>query len=212
MFDPFIFPVWIDPYALKVFNCWGDRKHNGIDMTKHWSRVSLEHMCAWQRDTFDWCTGDNHLTIMEWVKAFLTNSCDIKLEQRIDEKFGQLYEYEQEGITYLKTVLDERFTMISMVIASLQNFLKQFAKEGTAKVPNEDVQLCAEQIAAECARLAKVDTLPQEVLGYILEGFTRHCLVVDFRYIHRLINTANKVCQMRAISVKRTVTLLLRQL
>ncbi len=44
-----------------------------------------------------------------------------------------------------------------------------------------------------CARLAEVDALPQEVPGYILEGFTR-CLV---------LNTADKVRQMRAVSGKR---------
>jgi hypothetical protein len=53
-----------------------------------------------------------------------------------------------------------------------------------------------------CACLAEVDTLTQEVPGYILEGFTR-CLVVEFKVIHKLLNTANKVYQMRAVSGKR---------
>ncbi len=75
---------------------------------------------------------------MEWVKEFLTNSCCINLEKLINEKFAQLYEYEQGGITYLKIALDEMFTMSNMVVTLLQNFLKQFAKEGIAKVPNED--------------------------------------------------------------------------
>ncbi len=39
---------------------------------------------------------------------------------------------------------------------------------------------------------AKVDTLPQEVPGYILEGFTRS-LVVELKEIHKLLNTADKV-------------------
>ncbi len=85
-------------------------------------------MCAWQRDTFDWCTEDNNLTSMEWIKEFLTNSCNFNLEKRINEKFDQLFEYEQEGITYLKIVLDEMFTMSNMVVMLLLNFLKQFAK------------------------------------------------------------------------------------
>jgi hypothetical protein len=116
MFGPFIVPPWIDPDAISVLDCWGDRKANGIDITKHWSQVLLKHVCAWQRDTFDWCTYDNDLTSMEWVKEFLTNSCDINLEKRIDEKFDQLYEYEQGGITYLKIALDEMFTMSNMVV------------------------------------------------------------------------------------------------
>ena len=52
-----------------------------------------------------------------------------------------------------------------------------------------------------CARLAEVDALPQEVPGYILEGFTQ-CSVVDFRDIHRLLNTADKVHQMQAVTGK----------
>jgi hypothetical protein len=53
-----------------------------------------------------------------------------------------------------------------------------------------------------CARLAEVDPLPQEVPGYILEGFTR-CLVVESKEIHKLLNTADKVHQMRAVSGKQ---------
>jgi hypothetical protein len=66
----------------------------------------------------------------------------------LDEKFDQLFEYEQRGITYLKIALDKMFTMSNIVITSLQKFLKQFAQEGVARVPNEDVGLCAKQIAA----------------------------------------------------------------
>jgi hypothetical protein len=69
----------MDPHALSVMDHWGDRKSNAINLTKHWSNVSLKHVCAWQRDTFDWCTDDNDLTSMEWVKELLTNSCDINL-------------------------------------------------------------------------------------------------------------------------------------
>ena len=86
MFDPILIPVWIDPHAFSVMDRWGDRKSNAINLTKHWSKVSLEHVCAWQRDTFDWCTDDNNLTSMEWVKEFLTNSCDINLVKHVDEK------------------------------------------------------------------------------------------------------------------------------
>jgi hypothetical protein len=56
MFGPFIVPPWIDPDAISVLDCWGDRKANGIDITKHWSQVLLEHVCAWQRDTFETTT------------------------------------------------------------------------------------------------------------------------------------------------------------
>ncbi len=77
-----------------MLDCWGDRKHDGIDLTKHWSKLLLKQVCAWQRDTFDWCTNEDNLTSMEWVKEFFINSCDINLVKRIDEKSDQLFEYE----------------------------------------------------------------------------------------------------------------------
>jgi hypothetical protein len=55
-----------------------------------------------------------------------------------------------------------------------------------------------------CAHLAEVDALPQEVPGYILEGFTQ-CLVVEFKEIHKLLNTAKKVHQMQPVSGKRDI-------
>jgi hypothetical protein len=70
IFDPFLIPTWIDPDAISVLDSWGDRKHDGIVLTKHWSKQLLKHMCAWQRDTFDWCTDEDDLTSMEWLKNF----------------------------------------------------------------------------------------------------------------------------------------------
>jgi hypothetical protein len=141
MFDPFLILTWIDPNAISVLDCWDNRKHDGINLTKHWSKLLLEHVCAWQRQryNFDWCTDEDNLTSMEWTKEFLTNSCDINLVNRIEEKYNQLFEYEQGGITCLKIALDEMFTMSNMVITSLQKFLKQFTQEGVARVPNEYV-------------------------------------------------------------------------
>jgi hypothetical protein len=65
MFDPFLIPLWIIPNANSAIDCWGDRKVDGVDLTKHWSKVLPQHMCAWQRDTSDWCTDDKDLTRME---------------------------------------------------------------------------------------------------------------------------------------------------
>jgi hypothetical protein len=142
---------------------------------------------------------------MEWIKEFHTNSCDIIFVKYVDEKFDQLFEYEKGGITYLNIPLDEMFTMSNMVIMLLQKYLKQFAQEGLTRVPNEDVQLCLKQIAAVCVQLAKVDALPQEAPGCILEGFIQY-LVVEFRDIHKLLATTNKVCHMQAVSGRRGST------
>jgi hypothetical protein len=35
MFEPFLIRTWIDPDAISVLDRWGDRKHDGIDPTKH---------------------------------------------------------------------------------------------------------------------------------------------------------------------------------
>jgi hypothetical protein len=35
MFDPFLIPTWIDQDAISVLDRWGNRKHDGIDLTKH---------------------------------------------------------------------------------------------------------------------------------------------------------------------------------
>jgi len=69
MFDPFLIPTWTDPDAISVLDRWGDRKVDVIDLTKHWSKVLLEHVCAWQRDTFDWCNDEDDLTSMEGLTA-----------------------------------------------------------------------------------------------------------------------------------------------
>jgi hypothetical protein len=180
MLSPFLIPIWTNPMAISVVDRWGDRKSEVVDSTKHWSKISLEHACAWQRDTFDWCTDENNLTSLEWVKELLTISCDLNLVKRINKKFDCLAEYEQGGITYLKIALDKMFTMSNMVIMSLQRYLKQFAQDGFAKVPNKDVRVCYEQLIAMCMHLAEVNALPQESIGFILEGLTR-CSVPEFK-------------------------------
>ncbi len=116
MLDPFLIPIWMSPMAISIVDCWGDRKGEAVNLAKHWSKISLEHACAWQRDTFDWCTDKNNLTSMEWVKELLTNLCDVNLVKCIEKKFDCLAEYEQGGITYLKMALDKMFTMSNMVI------------------------------------------------------------------------------------------------
>ncbi len=117
-------------------------------------------------------------------------------------RFDCLAEYEQGGITYLKMALDKMFTMSDMVIMSLHRYLKQFAQEGIAKVPNKDVCVYSEQLVAMCMHLAEVDDLLQESIGFILEVLTR-CSVPEFKDIHRLLCTTHKVCQMRAVTGRR---------
>ncbi len=114
---------------------------------------------------------------MEWAKSLMMTSCDLLLVDRIDEKFDELDLYEQGGVTHIKIALDEMFTISNTVVTTLQGFFEAFAKDGIAKVPNEDVRAATEQIIAVAERLAEVSALPSESTCHILEGFTR-CSVI----------------------------------
>jgi hypothetical protein len=41
MLSPFYIPEWIDPQAFSVNDLWGDRRNGAVDLTKHWSKISL---------------------------------------------------------------------------------------------------------------------------------------------------------------------------
>jgi hypothetical protein len=99
---------------------------------------------------------------MEWAKSLMMTSCDVLLVDRINKKFDELDLYEQGGVTYVKIALDEMFTISNIVVATLQGIFEAFAKDGIAKVPNEDVRAVTEQIIAVAERLAKVSALPSE--------------------------------------------------
>jgi hypothetical protein len=85
---------------------------------------------------------------MEWAKSLMMSSCDALLVEKNDEKFEDLSLYKQGGVTYIKLALDKMFTISNTVVATLQGFFENFAKDGTAKVPNEDVRVATEQIVA----------------------------------------------------------------
>jgi hypothetical protein len=129
---------------------------------------------------------------MEWAKSLMMNSCDVLLVDRIDEEFDELDLYEQGGVTYIKIALDEIFTISNTVVTTLQGFFKAFAREGIAKVPNEDVRAATEQIIAVAERLAEVSALPSESTRHILEGFTQ-CSVFVFRQTSILLAFGNAV-------------------
>jgi hypothetical protein len=98
----------------------------------------------------------------------MTNSCDSLLVVRIDEKLEDLIGYEQGGITYIKIALDEMFTISNTIVKTLQGFFEAFAKDGIAKVPNEDVCVATGEIVAVAERLAEVSSLLTECVAQIL--------------------------------------------
>jgi len=125
---------------------------------------------------------------MEWAKSLMMTSCDVLLVDRIDEKFDELDPFEQGGVTYIKIALDEMLTISNIAVATLQGFFEAFAKDGIAKVPNEDVRAVTEQIIAVAERLVEESVLPSESTHHILERFTR-CSVIVFRqtFAHLLV-------------------------
>jgi hypothetical protein len=129
----------------------------------------------------------------------MMTSCDVLLVDRIDKKFDELDLYKQGGVTYIKIALDEMFTISNIVFATLQGFFEAFAKEGIAKVPNEDVRACTEQIIAVTERLAEVFALPSESTRHILEGFTR-CSVIVFKQTFAHLLVAERLQQLRYLT------------
>ena len=91
------------------------------------------------------------------------------------------------------------FTISNIVIATLQGFFEAFAKDGIAKVPNEDVRAATEQIIAVAERLTEVSVLPSESTRHILEGFTR-CSVIIFRQTFAHLLVAERLQQLRYLT------------
>jgi hypothetical protein len=82
MTSPFVIPDYIDPYAISVEDCWGDRKLTGVNLLKNWGKVTLKQCRNWQRDSFGYACTDN-LTSMEWAKSLMINSCDVLLVDEV---------------------------------------------------------------------------------------------------------------------------------
>jgi hypothetical protein len=87
------------------------------------------------------------------------------------------------------------FTISNTVVATLQGFFEAFAKDGIAKVPNEDVCAATEQIIAVAEKLAKVSALPSESTRHILEGFTQYSVIV-FRQTFAHLLVAERLQQL----------------
>jgi len=198
MTSPFVILDCIDPYAISVEDCWGDRKFTGVNLLKNWGKITLKQCRNWQHNSFDYACTDN-LTSMEWAKSLMMNSCDVLLVYRINEKFDELDLYEQGGVTYIKIALDEMFSISNTVVATLQGFFDSFAKDAMAKVPNEDVRAATEQIIAVAERLAEVSVLPSESTRHILEGFT-WCSVNIFRQTFAHLLVAERLQQLRYLT------------
>jgi hypothetical protein len=197
MISPFIIPDLVDLYVLSIEEYWGDWKKTGVNLLKNWGMLTLSQCKNWQRDSFNYaCTND--LTSMVWAKSLMMNSCDVLFVERIDKKFNDLGLYKQGDITWLKIVLDDMFTTSNTGVTTLQGFFRTFAKEGIAKVPNEDVHAAMDQTVAITERLVEVSALPSECTCHILEGFT-WCSVNVFKKTFAHLLVAERLQQLQTL-------------
>jgi hypothetical protein len=170
----------INPDAISVEDCWAERKSTGVHLLKNWGKLTLQQCCAWQQDSFDYASLED-VTSMEWTKSLMIDSYGALLVEQIDKKFEDLSLFEQGGVIYIELALDKMFTINNTVVTTLQGFFGNFAKDGIAKVPNEDVHVAiTEQLVAVTERLAKVAALPCECTVQLLEGLTK-CSITIFR-------------------------------
>ena len=111
-----------------------------VDLTFHWGKLPLDHILKWQRDFNGYSSDVDHVSSI-WIKDLLASSLDTQLKRQVDEQYRELDLYQQRGISYFKIVVDTVFKMSSMAEESLKSFIKDFGKNGLAKVPNENVCL-----------------------------------------------------------------------
>jgi hypothetical protein len=122
-----------------------------IDLTLHWGKLPLDHILKWQHDFNGYSSDVDHVSNI-WIKDLLASSMDTELKRQVDEQYRELDLYQQVGILYFKIVVDTVFKMSSMTEESLKSFIKDFGKNGLAKVSNENVRLITFQVdgVAEC--------------------------------------------------------------
>ncbi len=106
-----------------------------IDLTLHWDKLPLDHILKWQRDFKGYSSDMDHVSSI-WIKDLLASLMDTELKRQVDEQYRELDLYQQGGISYFKIVVDTVFKISSMTEESLKSFIKNFGKNGLAKVPN----------------------------------------------------------------------------
>jgi hypothetical protein len=107
---------------------------------------------------------------------------DTELKRQVDEQYRELDLYQQGGLSYFRIVVDTVFKMSSTTEESLKSFIKDFGKNGLAKVPNKNVCLITFQVDGVAERLADSSLLRSESLTQYVEGFT-HCSVPKFKIV-----------------------------
>ena len=152
-----------------------------IDLTAHWGKVTLDHCCKWQRDFNGYCDDADHVSSI-WIKELVMNSLDPELKKQVYEKYSKLEAYQQGGITFFKITMDTVFKMSIMAEESLKSFIKDFGKNGLAKIPSENVRLISGQIDGVAERLADSGLLRSKTLIHYINGYMI-CTVDAFKQV-----------------------------
>ena len=157
MRDPFYIPKLVDEYAGEVEDRWGNHVTTGVYLLSHWSKVSLHVVAHPQRNSYNNCNDDEYIVSCEWKKEIFLNSLDTAIIKRVEDKYEDLDEIEQGGITYLDFYLDEMFNMSDVVITFLHELLK----------------LLVEHINDVKERLTEVPELSRDIPFLVFNGFTK---------------------------------------
>ncbi len=94
----------------------------------------MDYILKWQRDFNGYSSDMDHVSSI-WIKDLLASSMDTELKRHVDEQYRELDLYQQGGISYFKIVVDTVLKMSSMTEESFKSFIKDFGKNGLAKVP-----------------------------------------------------------------------------
>ena len=189
MSDPFITPTLVDEYVGAVEDRWGNCAETGVYLLYHWLKVLLHVVSQFQRDSYENYSGDEDIVSCEWMKEIFINYSDPALIKRMYGKYEALGGLDKGGITYLKIDLDEIFNMSDIVITLLQEFFKNFDRDGVARQPSENVVLLIQKINAVAYQLIEVSALPRDTTLLTLTGFTKFSVTKFIGIFELMINT-----------------------
>jgi hypothetical protein len=166
----------------------GNPDRDIVDLSTHWGKLWAEHVYRWQRDFNGYCFDVDHISNV-MLKDLMANSLDPELKKQVDKKYKLLDGYKKGGISYLKLAVDQIFKMSSMAEDSLKSFIKEFGKQGLAKIPHENVRTIATQMDGVAERLSDSNVLRSESLTQYITGLTI-CSVAPFKavFMQRLTN------------------------
>ena len=191
---PFLIRELVNPAGAEPWDRFGS-DDTRLDLMKHWSSFTMEHICLFQKDTNNTAGNDEDLTSATWLKELMVNSSETSLTQKVDENFEKLGVMEQGGITYMKISLDEMFYVTQDAATVLQDWLKTTAQDGLTKIPGENVAVHTAQIDAVYERLAENKKLSGETPVLVLTAFTK-CSVKQFTGPFELILNSECVKNM----------------